>query len=143
MRLENVLRGSGDIGAMVATAWGIKQIDGAQNIIHIENVKPRDFQPCAPFQIIGRPNIDQTGDFALLKRPGECGSLMDEQEPQREKGGAPQQAREARAANLELLRGWLSVTPSLTSQAVSQRFADIGIKLGGSAIRKYRKDLGL
>ena len=89
MRLENVLRGSGDIGAMLTTAWGIKQLDAAQNIIHVENVKPRDFQPCGPFQIIGRPFIDQAGDFLLHKRPGECGSLMDEQEPQRDKGGAP------------------------------------------------------
>lgn len=40
MRLENVLRGSGDIGAMVSTAWGIKQLDADQNIIHVENIKP-------------------------------------------------------------------------------------------------------
>jgi hypothetical protein len=44
MRLENVLRGSGDIGAILTTAWGVKQLDAAANIIHIENVKPRDFQ---------------------------------------------------------------------------------------------------
>ena len=111
MRLENVLRGSGDVGAMLTTAWGVKQIDSASNILHIENIKPRDFQPCGPFQIIGRPFIDETGDFRILKRPGGCGSLSDEQEPERDRGGAPIQAREARAANIELLREWLREEP--------------------------------
>ncbi|HEV2617946.1 MAG TPA: DnaB-like helicase N-terminal domain-containing protein [Candidatus Acidoferrales bacterium] len=143
MRLENVLRGSGDVGAMLTTAWAVKQIDATANILHIENIKPRDFQPCGPFQIIGRPYIDDTGDFQILKRPGECGALMDEQEPERDRGGAPQQVREARAANIELLRQWLCESPSLTSQQLSQRFDGIGIKLGDSAIRKYRKELGV
>ena len=39
MSLENVLRGSGDIGAMVGTAWGIKQMDPFTNLIHVENLK--------------------------------------------------------------------------------------------------------
>jgi hypothetical protein len=144
MTLENALRGSGDLGAMLCTCWAIKQLDAAQNIIHIENVKPRDFQPCNPFQIIGRPFIDQTGDFTVLKEPGECGSLCDEQEPERNRGGgAPQQAREAKVANRELLRQMLSETPSLTSQGASQRFHNLGINLSDSSIRKYRKELGL
>src|SRR4029077_6160269 len=85
MRLENVLRGSGDVGAMLTTAWGVKQIDSVKNILLLENIKPRVFQPCGPFQIIGRPFIDETGDFGILKRPGECGSLSDEQEPERDR----------------------------------------------------------
>ena len=31
MSLENVLRGSGDIGALCATCWGVKQVDGSAN----------------------------------------------------------------------------------------------------------------
>jgi DnaB helicase-like protein/AAA domain-containing protein len=144
MRLENVLRGSGDIGAMLTTAWGIKQLDATENIIHVENLKPRDFQPCQPFQIIGRPFIDDTGDFALHKRPGECGSLQDEQEPERERGGgAPQAVREARASNLALMRGWLAETPGISSRELSRRFLDVGVKVGDSAIRRYRKELNL
>lgn len=144
MRLENVLRGSGDIGAMLTTAWGIKQLDAAQNIIHVENIKPRDFQPCQPFQIIGRPFIDETGDFALHKKPGECGALQDEQEPERDHGGgAPQAIRDARAANLALMRGWLSENPGISSRDLARRFSDIGVKVGDSAIRRYRKDLSL
>ena len=143
MRLENVLRGSGDVGAMLTTAWGVKQIDEGSNVLHLENIKPRDFQPCGPFQIIGRPFINEIGDFRILKRPGDCGRLADEQEPERDKGGAPIQAREARAANMEILRHLLCDAPSLSSQAISQHFRSLGIKLGDSAIRKYRKELGL
>jgi hypothetical protein len=69
MRLETILRGTGDIGAMVATCWGIKQLDSEENIIHVENVKPRDFQPPRPFQLIGRPHISDQGDFRLYKAP--------------------------------------------------------------------------
>jgi hypothetical protein len=144
MRLENVLRGSGDIGAMLTTAWGIKQLDAAANVIHIENIKPRDFQPCQPFQVVGRPFIDQGGDFQILKRPGECGNLMDEQEPERNRGGgAPEAVKEAKAANLALMRGWLTAKPDLTSNELSKMFADEGIKIDGSSIRRYRKELSL
>lgn len=141
MRLENVLRGSGDVGAMLVTAWGAKQLDAVTNVLHVENLKPRDFQPCGPFQIIGRPFIDDAGDFRILKRPGECGSLQDEQEPERDRGGAPQTVREARAANLALMRGWLEGSPHLTSRELVERFRSVGVKVNDSTIRHYRKDL--
>ena len=141
MRLENVLRGSGDIGAMLATAWGIKQLDQERNIIHVENVKSRDFQPCGPFQISGRPSIDERGDFALFKGPGECNPLAAEQKPERHHGGAPQAARDARTANLALMRGWLRENPVLTSTELVRRFANEGIRVTDSAVRKYRRDL--
>jgi hypothetical protein len=144
MRLENVLRGSGDIGAMLTTAWGIKQVDPDQNIIHVENIKPRDFQPCGPFQIIGRPFINETGDFALHKTPGKCGTLMDETEPDRERGGgAPEAQREAKAANKALMRGWLTATPDLSLNDLARKFAEIEISIDRSTISRYRKDLGL
>lgn len=141
MRLENVLRGSGDIGAMVATAWGIKQVDATQNIVHIENVKPRDFQPPAPFQLIGRPFIDLEGDFTLYQAPGECGSLMEEQQPERDKGGARVQVREARAANIALLREWLSEDRNQTSEQLVTRFSNAGVKVSPSTVRKYKMEL--
>jgi len=141
MRLENVLRGSGDIGAMLATAWGVKQLDAAQNIIHIENVKPRDFQPCAPFQLIGRPAIDDTGDFELYKKPGECGTLMEEQEPECDRGGAPAQAREAKAANIGLLKNWLGQDRNQTSEMLVRKFVDAGINISRSTVRKYKMEL--
>jgi hypothetical protein len=69
--LENAFRGSGDVGAMLATAWVLRQTDFAANRIRIQNVKPRDFDPCKPFEIEGRPWLDQTGEFKMAALPGE------------------------------------------------------------------------
>lgn len=77
MTLENVVRGSGDIGAMLATCWGIKQIDDTTTSIFVQNVKPRDFEPCEPFIIQGRPHIDDHGTFLMKAEPGEAGELKD------------------------------------------------------------------
>ncbi len=41
MTLENILRGSGDIGAMLATCWGVRLLDEKQNIVYVQNCKPR------------------------------------------------------------------------------------------------------
>jgi len=87
MTLENVLRGSGDIGAMLATCWGLNQIDAASNRIFVQNVKARDFSPCEPFIIQGRPSIDQTGYFELTDPPGFAGDLSQHKE---RKAGRPQ-----------------------------------------------------
>jgi hypothetical protein len=72
MTLENALRGSGDIGAMAATCWVVKQTDKASTRLFVKNVKPRDFEPCEPFELERRPYIDQTGQFVMSKAPGEA-----------------------------------------------------------------------
>jgi hypothetical protein len=77
MTLENVLRGSGDIGAMLATCWGLSQIDSNTTRVFIQNGKARDFLPCEPFIIQGRPSIDATGYFELTNPPGFAGTLSD------------------------------------------------------------------
>lgn len=77
MTLENILRGTGDIGAMLATCWGVRQIDAERNRIYVQNVKPRDFLPCDPFIIQGRPSIDETGYFDMPEPPGFAGELAD------------------------------------------------------------------
>lgn len=87
MTLENALRGSGDIGAMLSTAWGIRQVDAAANRIYVQNLKARDFQPCEPFVIEGRPHLDQTGHFKMTEAPGTAGELREYIEHR--KGGAP------------------------------------------------------
>ncbi len=69
MTLENILRGSGDIGAMLCTAWGVRQIDTVRNQLYVQNVKPRDFQPCAPFILEARPHLDTSGQFKMLEEP--------------------------------------------------------------------------
>jgi hypothetical protein len=88
MTLENILRGSGDIGAMLSTAWGVRQIDPARNQLYIQNIKPRDFEACQPFIVEGRPHLDTNGQFRMIAEPGEAGELSDRL-PRRNKGGRP------------------------------------------------------
>jgi AAA domain/Homeodomain-like domain/DnaB-like helicase N terminal domain len=88
MTLENILRGSGDIGAMLSTAWGVRQVDASRTSLYVQNVKPRDFQPCAPFILEGRPHLDNTGQFLMIHKPGEAGELS-EHLFRRNKGGRP------------------------------------------------------
>jgi hypothetical protein len=88
MALENVLRGSGDIGAMLATCWGLSQIDATTNSIYIQNVKARDFHPCEPFIVQGRPSLDESGYFELTHPPRFAGSLSDHRG--RVNGGRPE-----------------------------------------------------
>jgi hypothetical protein len=62
MTLENVLCGTGDIGAMSSAVWGIKQIDKEKTIIHIECIKARDFKTVRRFS-------DYWSPFHRLRRP--------------------------------------------------------------------------
>jgi hypothetical protein len=83
MTLENVLRGTGDLGAMCDAVWGIQHdrrktdnrkawdydyMEESQQLtrLFVRCVKPRDFEPAAAFRIQGRPFIDEKGDFAVL-----------------------------------------------------------------------------
>ncbi len=135
MTLENMIRGSGEFGAALATAWGIKQIDRITNTVHVENLKARDFEACGPFQIIGRPYIDETGDFALHKSPNECGNLADEQ-PEMNSGNAKK--REGRAANIELVRRWIDEDPEPSTAEMRKRFEKLGISVDETTVRGYK-----
>lgn len=139
MTLENMIRGSGELGAILATAWGIKQIDKATNTIHIENVKPRDFQPVGPFQLVGRPYIDKDGDFVLLKSPDDCGSLSDEQPTTDRRSNKDKKL--AKIANMALYTEWFEKEPNLTHEEARKRFAEREIKLTLEAIRGYAHEL--
>jgi 5S rRNA maturation endonuclease (ribonuclease M5) len=139
MTLENMIRGSGELGAILATAWGIKQIDKALNTIHIENVKPRDFQPVGAFQLIGRPYIDKDGDFMLLKSPDDCGSLSDEQPSTDRRSNKDK--KQAKIANMALYSEWIEKEPALTHEEARKRFTEKEIKLTLEAIRGYAHEL--
>jgi hypothetical protein len=89
--LENVLPGSGDLGAMLATCWGVLQMDEQSNRIHVKCVKARDFKPDGAFEIEGRPHIDETGYFKLTSRPGLTASLASQKQAGRgARGGRPE-----------------------------------------------------
>jgi hypothetical protein len=69
MTPECVFRGSGDILANLAAAHGIYQLDSRdkdRTLIHVECVKPRDFEPWGPFQLEGKPWINKEGDFRCV-----------------------------------------------------------------------------
>ncbi len=79
LSLENVLRGTGDLGAMCDAVWGLQHDrggkgDGEEYLeeskdltrIFVKCVKPRDFEAAEPFRIQGRPYIDERGDFIVL-----------------------------------------------------------------------------
>lgn len=86
MYLENMLRGTGDIGAMVGCAYGIRLLDPPEaGVVHVECLKPRDFEGPAPFQLAARPYIDEEGDLKMVSRPGETTKLGDHVK----KGGRP------------------------------------------------------
>lgn len=105
MTLENILRGSGDIGAMLCCAWGVRQIDAARNQLYIQNIKPRDFQPCEPFVLEGRPHLDIDGQFKMIAEPGNAGELR-EHLPRREKSGRPaMDAKDEKLSQAVELRG--------------------------------------
>jgi hypothetical protein len=77
LTLQNMLRGSGELGAFLSGAWGLFQLDDKLNTIYIANLKPRDQDPFAPFIIAGRPYINDKGDFRVTVKPGDCPPFAD------------------------------------------------------------------
>jgi hypothetical protein len=142
MELENMVRGSGDISAVFATAWGVRQLPS--DIAHIQNIKPRDFEPCGPFQLTARPSIDDTGNFQLYKSPGECGLLADEiPNPQKNNSGASGSARETKALKMALLKRLLTEDPDQSWKQTIDAFKKEGIEVARGTIRAYKSELGL
>jgi DnaB-like helicase N terminal domain/AAA domain len=137
MTLENVARGSGDLTAMLATAWGIRQLDQERNIVYLQNVKPRDFDPCRPFQIIGRPYIDTQGDFRMHKLPGESGFLQEELDLGHDRGGASQASRDERSRRIALVKEWLGQDQTLTRRNIVQNFRKQGITVSYDTAKNY------
>lgn len=79
MTLEGMLRGTGDIGAMLSTCYGVRQLDKDSTLLHIECVKGRDLDELPrPFQVMGRPHVDKIGKFLMTKPQSECKSLREE-----------------------------------------------------------------
>ena len=140
MTLENVARGSGDMTAMLATCWGLRQLDQDRNVVYVQNVKARDFQPCSPFQLIGRPYIDRDGDFQVHKAPGESGCLQDELKLGNDKGGAPPESRLERARRVGMVKDWLVDNPNMSRKDVVKKFAQASVFIEKETAKKYISD---
>jgi hypothetical protein len=74
MTLENTHRGSGDFGAMATMSYAVVRTNADTTRLHVECVKHRDTDtvPVKPFEIEGRPWIDQEGGFRMVAKPGEA-----------------------------------------------------------------------
>jgi hypothetical protein len=93
MTLENVLRGTGDFGAMADCVWGLQharkrkgnsqwdedyqQESKTLTRVYIECVKPRDLPAADPFIVQGRPFIDDLGKIVVIARDAQVGEAMD------------------------------------------------------------------
>ena len=118
---------------MATTVWGVKQLDEPQNIVYLECVKARDFTHCQPFQLRGRPCIDDEGDFALYRAPGDSGTLGEEQ-----LNPFNQNRQHERNDRLEMVRTWLKTEPNLSGPEMVSRFAACGITVTDGAVRNYK-----
>jgi hypothetical protein len=144
MTLENMVRGSSEFGAPVCTGWGLRSLPN--DIVHVENLKARDFDPCRPFELLARPAIDQSADFTMFKSPGQCGSLAEEMpDAMRNRGnkpgGASTDAREAKAAKLAVLKQIYVEDPHATAAVIQEKFNAIGIEIAAGTIRAYKSEI--
>jgi hypothetical protein len=136
MSLENVLRGAGDIGAMLSGAWGVKKVADPEKLrIHVENLKPRDFTPPLPFELEGQPWVD--GQLHMVLRPGECPSLAEQTATARKLGRPLSNAKQERIDLIEQLMKAGKTTEQIV-QTVHSTFVS-GIK--ESTIQKDIQDI--
>jgi hypothetical protein len=126
LTLENVLRGSGDLGAALATCWGVYQVDKSNNTVFVDNVKARDFEGCGAFLLQGRPYIDETGEFKMVAKPGLCGSLSQFKPNSGKKAGPKEdpQKTEKLERILELKAKGVSIRDIATKVKVSKSTVD-------------------
>jgi AAA domain len=106
--LENVLRGTGDIGAMLSNCIGGKKLDEATGLVHWEQCKGRevDEENVLRFQLTAKPWINKEGRFHMTKPPTECKSLAEEtQSTNGGKGGRPKKAKDEEIAQLHDVQG--------------------------------------
>jgi len=125
MTLETILRGTGELGAMVATCWALKQTDKQSNQIYIKNVKARDFESVGDFAIQGRPAIDQEGNFRLVSKPGTA--VVPSVERLNRKAGQMEEARVMKAAGhkLDAIAEHLRITPRTVQRWLTRQEDDI------------------
>jgi hypothetical protein len=65
LTLKTALRGSGDLGAIADAVWGVQCDDHDKLSLKLQCVKARDFEIPRPIDILGRPYINQKGDFVV------------------------------------------------------------------------------
>lgn len=154
LTLENVLRGTGDLGAMCDAVWGLqhdrgKETDGPQFVEESKNltrllvkcVKPRDFEPADAFRVQGRPYIDETGDFVILTGDNEAEGAVPVSKAEKAASlveGDPKISKNKLARvvgcsrnsidNLLASRGWAFMETSKTSGFWQRKATELGLE---------------
>lgn len=133
LTLENVLRGSGDLGAMCGTCWGAFQVDEAHCGLYLKPVKTRDFQAPKPLILEGRPSLDKTGLFAVHDETASsitgAKTLFKPEESRNKHQAFVQEARklQAEGKSLREIATLVGVkSPNTISQWLKQDKQDIG-----------------
>jgi hypothetical protein len=138
MTLENMLRGSGDIGAMLSNAYGVRQLNEERNLVHVECLCGRDLDDTIePFQVEGRPHVNQTGNFKMVAKPGEAGELSEYVATKENRGRRSSDRKEEKVAFAMNMKNAGSVTVEKITEALNKQF---GSGHGKETIRTWIKD---
>jgi hypothetical protein len=117
MTLEGAMRGSGDMGAFLASCWGTKLQDPEdpyKSASYISNLKQRDFES-KPFEA----TCDENGVMRIIGEPGAAVRLNSR------KGFKPKQDDEAAIA-------FVQANASQSARKIQELMAEAGIKRGKS-----------
>jgi hypothetical protein len=152
MTLENVLRGTGDLGAMAEVVWGIerarkkrgKQWDSeyaresyALTRLHLQLVKGReDDNMVGDLVIQGRPFIAENGDFRVL----ECDEMVQKIDDAVDRGAklvaAIEADKKASLRQLSKVTGW-------NTSVARQKALSLGWRPGGDGWEQIVKPEGI
>jgi hypothetical protein len=141
MTLQNCLRGAGDIGGMLTSAWGIYQLDREtreKTICYIANLKPRDFEPPPGFQIIGRPHIDNGKGFQMHMPPERCGSLQESKAEYTARGGGGRPRSPEKTERAQWMLEWVQ-TGKTEPKEIAQLLTAKGLK--APALSTIKKEI--
>ena len=151
MTLENVLRGTGDFGAMADCVWGIQharrrkgnntwdddyQIE-SKNLtrVYVECVKPRDLPAADPFIVQGRPYIDDTGNLAVIASDAQVGDVMDAETIS---DTAANRAEKLVRENREISKSGIAKAVGISRNRIEEVLAGRGLKYVATSGREGR-----
>ena len=130
LTLDNVMRGSGELGAFVACVWATRLQDGKDEYktpSYLENVKKRDFD-CEPFQV-----LPVAGSYRLVYDAKVGGvELSNPSRFKKDKDGKEEQA-------LALIAATRKTRPTLSYLELSRVLEEHGVKRSAEWIRKRDK----
>lgn len=129
LTLDNVMRGSGELGAFVACVWATRLQDGKDEYktpSYLENVKKRDFD-CQPFQV-----LPVEGSYRLVYDAKGAVVLSSPSRFKRDKDGKEAQA-------LALIASARQTHPSISYIELSKVLREHGVDRSGEWIRRRDK----